>query len=57
MDEFAEFIENVLPEDWSIYDPEMGSDCLLECPCGNVVEHDGVCPNGHVSPLREAGII
>ena len=52
MDEYVEMIEALLPEGWSIYDPEMAPDCLLECPCGKVIETDGRCPNGHVSPLR-----
>lgn len=30
---------------------------VLICPCGNRVELDGKCPNDHVSPLREAGLI
>jgi len=24
---------------------------VLICPCGNRVEDDGVCPNGHESPI------
>lgn len=27
------------------------------CPCGNRVEDDGQCPNGHKSPMLKAGII
>ena len=30
---------------------------VLVCPCGHRVEDDGQCPNGHVSPMREAGMI
>lgn len=39
--------------------PEWGTDGLgtLICPCGNRVEDDGKCPNGHISPLREMGLI
>jgi len=37
-------------------------DILLEsgmfmCPCGTVIEDDGKCPNGHVSPLRQEKMI
>jgi len=30
---------------------------VLICPCGNRVEDDGNCPNGHESPLLSAGLI
>ena len=36
---------------WEVYDPQMGSSCLLLCPCGTVIEQDGECPEGHVSPM------
>lgn len=52
MDDFVDVIGELLPEGWSVYDPEMGADCLLECPHGNVIEQDGKCPRGCVSPLR-----
>lgn len=29
----------------------------LRCPCGYLVEDDGACPSGHVSPLRAAGLV
>ena len=29
----------------------------LICPCGNTIELDGKCPNGHISPLRQHGYI
>lgn len=29
----------------------------LICPCGNRVEPDGQCPNGHESPLLQEGLI
>lgn len=43
-------VESMLPAGWSLYD---GDDPFgdLECPCGNRIEPDGVCPNGHASPL------
>lgn len=46
-----DIIEELLPEGWEVHDPEMGLDCLLECPHGNVIEQDGKCPEGCVSPL------
>lgn len=27
------------------------------CPCGNSIEIDGKCPNGHISPVRQEGMI
>jgi hypothetical protein len=30
---------------------------VLTCPCGHVVEDDGSCPHGHVSPFRAAGLV
>jgi hypothetical protein len=27
------------------------------CPCGHNVEQDGKCPNGHKSPMLQAGMI
>jgi hypothetical protein len=51
VDDFAEVIEDLLPEGWSVHDPEMGIDCLLECSHGHVIEQDGRCPEGCVSPL------
>lgn len=30
---------------------------MLICPCGCEVELDGSCPEGHISPLREEGMI
>ena len=34
-----------------------GLDALLVCPHGNIIEQDGRCPEGCVSPLRQAGLI
>lgn len=55
--DFVEIVESILPEGWGVHDAEMGMDCLLVCPCGHVIEQDGTCPAGHVSPLRESGLI
>jgi hypothetical protein len=57
MDEFVEMLEEILPDDWEVYDAEMGSSCLLMCPHGHVIEQDGRCPEGCISPLRSLGII
>lgn len=57
MDELMNELEELLPEGWEIHDPEMGMDFLLECPCGDTIEQDGRCPEGHVSPLRTLGLI
>lgn len=57
---FIEFVEHALEDTgWAIYDPEMSPEFLLEAPCGMVVEQDGVCacPEHHVSPLREQGLL
>ena len=50
-------IVEMLPEGWDIYDPEMGLDFLLEAPDGCVIEQDGRCPHGCVSPLRGLGLV
>ena len=46
-----EIIADIGP-DWTV-----SHDGQLVCPCGHPVEDDGECPNGHVSPLRVAGLI
>jgi len=45
--------ESVLEGDW---EQARGGDAL-RCPCGRVIELDGECPNGHVSILRQKGMI
>lgn len=57
MGNFVQMIQQMLPADWEVYDPQMGSSCLLQCPHGNVVEQDGICPEGCVSPLITLGIL
>lgn len=57
MDDFAEVMESLLPEGWSLYEPELGMDSLLEAPDGCVIETDGRCPHGNISPLRSLGLI
>lgn len=34
-----------------------GLDANLICPHGHVIEQDGRCPEGCVSPLRQLGLI
>lgn len=46
-----EFVE-AADGDWQV-----GRDGTITCPCGHRIEDDGECPNGHVSPLRDAGLI
>lgn len=46
-----ELIAEVLPDDWDVEDE------LLICPHGHVIELDGACPDGCVSPLRDQGLI
>jgi hypothetical protein len=55
MDDFEAMIQSILPEGWDT--DGFGADCLLICPCGDLVEQDGECPEGHVSPLRTMGLI
>lgn len=42
---------------WELYEPQMGDESLLEAPDGCVIEQDGECTHGHISPLRVAGMI
>lgn len=57
MSDFIEMLEELLPEGWEIHDPAMSMECLLECPHGIVIEQDGRCPQGCVSPLVDLGMI
>lgn len=57
MSDFAELLEELLPEGWSLDDPEMGMESLLVCPCSHAIELDGDCPNGCISPLKALGLI
>lgn len=43
----AEILTEILPDGW-----EAGAfgDTLI-CPCGDEIEMDGTCPQGHQSPL------
>lgn len=46
-----EFLDDVLPAGWA------ADDELLICPHGDVIELDGACPSGCISPLRSMGLI
>ena len=39
------------------FDEWEGDMDVLVCPCGYTIELDGMCPQGHVSPLIEMGMI
>jgi hypothetical protein len=58
MDEWVEFVESLFGDSgWSLYEPDMGMESLLEAPDGCVIEQDGKCSHGYVSPLRLEGLI
>lgn len=42
---------------WELEGGGFGDDAQLICPHGTMIEQDGVCPEGCVSPLRAAGLI
>jgi hypothetical protein len=48
-----EAIASMLPDDWEI---SVYGDSFI-CPCGHEIEQDGICPNGHESPLLAMGLI
>jgi hypothetical protein len=41
---FAEMIEQLLPEGWSIHHASFGDYVLLICPHGYTIEQNGTCP-------------
>lgn len=51
-EEYVQAAQDLMPDGW-----EVESDAVLVCPCGDRVEWDGGCPQGHVSPLRTLGLI
>lgn len=53
---FEDMIAEMLPEDWE-YESGFGSDGNLICPHGHMIEQDGRCPEGCVSPLVGLGFI
>lgn len=46
------FLEELLPKGWELEDGD-----TLVCPHGYPIEDDGECPEGCVSPIKEAGLI
>jgi hypothetical protein len=57
MNGFAEMIEQMLSPGWEVYDPQSGSDCPAESPHGYLVDENGGCPAGRVSPQSGLGAI
>jgi hypothetical protein len=57
MEIFIELVEMILPPGWAIYGPRKALDVLLKCPHGHIIEHDGRCLEGCVSPLLKAGLV
>lgn len=47
----TEFIKAFNYSEWSVQDG------VFICPCGKKVEDDGECPESHVSPFVQEGII
>lgn len=47
----AEFLDEIGADEWEA--TPMGD---LICPCGDTIELDGRCPEGHESPLMEMGV-
>lgn len=52
VEEAREIVREIGGDDWQVLDSTR-----LMCPHGRVLEWDGECPDGCVSPLREAGMI
>lgn len=52
---YAQMAREIIKENYPRW--EVVNDAVLLCPCGERVEYDGQCPEGHVSPLREMGMI
>ncbi len=56
-EDLFDFMQSLLPDGWELSEPDMGIESLLEAPDGCVIEQDGTCPHGYVSPLRELGLV
>lgn len=50
---WQQFLEDNGFDEWTC-DPD---GAVFYCPCGDAIEPDGQCPDGHVSPLRAMGMI
>lgn len=57
LDEMLAEIVALFPEGWEIDSEVYGLDFNLICPHGHMIEQDGECPDGCVSPLRAMGLI
>lgn len=55
MDDFEDMMQSLMPPGWET--DGYGIDSNLICPHGHMIEQDGICPEGCVSPLREMGLI
>jgi len=56
MEDILDLIADLLPAGWELEDG-YGLDFNLICPHGDMIEQDGACPAGCVSPLRALGLI
>lgn len=54
-EEREEWMGILLPKGWST--DGYGSSANFICPCGDMIEQDGECPEGHMSPLVRLGLI
>ena len=54
--DLEDLIMDLLPDGWE-YEDGYGMDGNLICPHGEMIEQDGRCPEGCVSPLIGLGII
>jgi hypothetical protein len=56
------FLQEVLDEygytarGYELSDPHSDESCII-CPCGDEIEQDGMCSEGHLSPLKQEGLI
>jgi len=53
--DIEELLQAIGATEWST--DGFGLDANLIAPDGCMIEQDGRCPHGHVSPLREMGLI
>lgn len=53
--DIQELLDEIGAEEWST--DGYGIDSNLIAPDGCMIEQDGECPHGHVSPLRTTGLV
>ena len=51
------FLDDLLPDDWGHDADIFGIEFSLIAPDGCLIEQDGECSHGHVSPLKLMGMI